>query len=451
MVYVNGKIYGALDKKHKEITLTKSAKDGEIYEIVMEVYAGHDGLEDCLDQIHRKIIIPETPITEFPDDVNQKVVKNGKVVICNEEVFQCLMDIETLYDLRNNLDANMLRRALIDKTLKKVCDTIDIELELNEFLETVTASRELMIEALNCKNGSSAPIVYAIGNSHLDLEWLWTKNETKRKIARTLGNQLKLIEEYEDYVYIQSQPWLLEVVKNDYPDLYLDVKNAVKNGKIVVEGGMWVESDTNIPSGESLIRQFMFGKKFIEEEFDVESVMFWLPDSFGCSASLPQIMDKCGIKYFMNAKIKWLYDGGDDFPYSNFIWKGIDGTKIQSFVTRDYAAGTNPSKIFEKWNMNSEKENVPVIMFPFGHGDGGGGATRVHTEFIKREMDLEGLPKIVCKSPVEFYDYVNEHCEVNNEYVGELYFAAHRGAYTTQAFTKKMNRRCEFALREAEI
>lgn len=451
IVYVNGKIFGALDKEHKEITLSERAKAGQEYDIALEVYGGHDGLENTLDQIHGFAILPGSNDYEFPDNVKQKIVKNGSFGIWNDVVFQCLMDILVLYDLRNNLDDESLRKAQIDKALKKACDIIDMELPDDEFIKSVEEARCGLKPVLECKNGSTAPLIYAIGHSHLDLEWLWTKNETVRKIARTVGNQLKLSAEYKDYKYIQSQPWLMEVLKNDYPDLYEEFKEAVREGRFIAEGGMWVEADTNIPSGESLVRQFIFGKKFLREELGVESEMLWLPDIFGCTAALPQLMKGCGIKYFMNAKVTWLYDGGDPFPMSNFMWKGIDGSKIHTYLTQEYTTEMTPSKMFEKWSLNCEKEDVPFVMVSYGHGDGGGGATRIHTEYIKREKDLEGMPKVINKSPLEFYRDVAENCDISKEYTGELYYAAHRGSYTTQAKTKKLNRKCEFSLRDAEI
>lgn len=454
VVFVNGQVFGAFDQRHSHITLTKSARAGEVFHIAMEVYAGHDGVEKnglLVSPKNFTILIPEENITEFPEDITQKVVNNGTVGILEEEVFQLWMDMSILYDLRNNLEGYSMRTAMIEKGLKKVCDYIDIEEEFEEFKKQAIVAREMLKPLLECRNGSTAPTLYAIGNSHLDLEWVWTVNETRRKCARTLGNQLKLIEDYPEYKYIHSQPWTLEVVKNEYPELYERVKKAVDDGNIIVEGGAWVEPDTNLPSGESLIRQFLFGKKFIKEEFGKDSEIFWLPDSFGMSGSLPQILKGCGIKYFMNAKVTWLYNDGERFPHNNFMWEGIDGSKVLTHITEEYATEFTPSKAFEKWMQNPEKEDVPVRIFPYGYGDGGGGATRVHLEALRRTEDLEGHPKMISESPNKMFEYISENCDVKKNYVGEIYYAAHRGTYTSQAKTKKGNRRAEFALREAEL
>ena len=454
VVFVNDKVVGAFDQQHSHITLTNSAKAGEVFSIAMEVYAGHNGVKGnglLVSPKNYNILIPEKNITEFPEDVNQKIVSNGSFGTMREDVFQLWMDISILYDLRNNLDEDSLRRATIDKALKKVCDIVDIEDATDEFHRQIASAREILKPVLQCKNGPTTPALYAIGNSHLDLEWVWTVNETRRKCARTLGNQLKLMEDYPDYKYFQSQPWTLEVVKNEYPELYERVKKAVSKGNIIVNSGAWVEPDTNIPSGESLIRQFVFGKKFVKEEFGKDSDMFWLPDSFGMSGTLPQILKGCGIKYFMNAKVTWLYNDGDQFPNSTFYWEGIDGSKVLSHIMQGYALEITPTEAFKKWKENPEKEDVPVTLFPYGYGDGGGGATRVHLEALKRTADLEGHPKMLCENPVKMYEYISENCDVTKNHVGEIYYPAHRGTYTSQAKTKKGNRQAEFALRDAEM
>lgn len=452
-VFVNGEVYGALDREHKMITLSKNAVPGEKYNIAMEVYAGHSGEVDPLLCEHYRMIIPGENNTEFPEKgITQKVSKNGHIAVFYDTVFQLWMDIKTLLSIAETIDPSSLRKAQIEKSLKKMCDAVNIELPFEEFEKTVITGRKLLEQPLSCKNGSTAPLFFAIGNSHLDLAWLWPVAETRRKTARTLGNQLKIIEDYPEYKYIQSQPWILETVKNDYPDLYEKVKAAVKNGNIVVEGGAWVQPDTNMISGESMIRQFMFGKNFIMNEFGYDSKVFWLPDSFGISASLPQIMKGCGIKYFMNAKILWQYNGGDKFPKNMFMWRGIDGTEILTTITSGYADMNKPANIINKWRNNCEKEDVPVKMFLYGHGDGGGGATREHLEYLRREKDLEGMPRVIPAGPNEYFDYFEKnYMPYDNTFVGELYYAAHRGTYTSQAKTKMLNRKCEFALREAEF
>lgn len=449
-VYVNGRVVGALDHAHKEIMLSASAKAGETYDIAAEVYAG-DGENRITDFMHYTALIPELNITPFPEDVPQKCVPNGTYSIFRDDIFQLYVDIEVLFDLSKCQEEASLRRAKIEKALKKIADFVNIELPYDKFAENVRQAREILKPLFNCHNGSTAPTMYAISHSHLDLEWLWTVNETTRKCARTLGNQLELLKEFNDCKYIQSQAWILDTVKNNYPELYERVKQAVKSGNIVVEGGMWVESDANMPSGESIIRQFVFGKKFMKDEFGVDSEVLWLPDTFGISGAFPQILKGCGIKYFMSAKLMWLINGGDVFPYSMFNWKGNDGSEVLCNIIRGYSNGTYPSQTKVHWGFNSERDNIPYRLYPYGFGDGGGGATRFYYEQLKREHDLEGMPKVIQASPNDFFHDVENECEIEKTYVGELYYALHRGTFTSQAQTKLLNRKCENELRDAEL
>ncbi len=451
-VFVNDRVVGAFDKEHTHISLTPCAVGGERFDIAMEVYAGHFyGDDRFMERDKITLVLPEREGQPESSDRLQRTVRNGTFGIFHREIFHLWMDLQTLYDLYRILPAQSLRHANLESALCRACDALDPEEPLATFLQSCNRIHAALQKELNCKNGSTAPLMYAIGHSHLDLEWLWTDAETRRKIARTVGNQLQLAKEYPEYRYVQSQPWLIEVLKNDYPELYSEFREAVKQGIVTVEGGTWVEPDVNLPSGESLIRQFLYGKRYLREEFDRESEIFWLPDSFGMSASLPQIMKGCGIRYFMNAKIRWQYNGGEEYPHSTFWWRGIDGTEVLTHLTAGYADQLLPSFVKERWELNTEMADVPIGMIMYGHGDGGGGATRIHLEHLRREADLEGMPKLVSASPNAFFQSLERDCTVKHTYEGELYYTAHRGAYTTQAAIKKWNRRSEFALREAEF
>lgn len=451
-VYVNGTVFGAFDKEHTHISLTPCAKGGEVFEIAMEAYAGHfDGADDFMERDKVTLVLPEKEWKPIPEDRLQRTVRNGNIGVFYSEVFRLYMDMQTLYDLCNVLPKPSLRYAKVESALCSACEALDLEEPLESFLQTCDRIHNSLQKELDCQNGSTAPVIYAMGHSHLDLEWLWTDAETRRKIARTVGNQLQLIKQYPEYIYVQSQPWLIEVLKNEYPSLYADFKDAVKRGNIVVEGGTYVEPDVNLPSGESLIRQFLFGKRVIREEFGYESEIFWLPDSFGMSASLPQIMNGCGIRYFMNAKIRWQYNGGAEYPHTSFWWRGIDGSETLMHLTSGYAARLHPSAVNDQWDLNTEKADVPIGMMMYGQGDGGGGATRIHLEHLRREADLEGIPKLISASPNRFFRDLEQGCDIKYTFEGELYYTAHRGTYTTQAEIKKLNRRSELALREAEF
>ncbi len=445
VVWVNGKEIGAIDHGHKEVTLTKSGKAGERFDILFECYAGHGPrVEGGGPVIYGMQTVPEPGPT-------QVTIKDVSFGIWREEVFQLAIDYITLYSARNSMDQNSLRVAEIDRGLMNATYVIDMELPENEMLETVKAGRACLKPLLECVNGSTAPVFHAFGHGHLDVEWLWPLAETERKMARTVGTQLTLMEEYPEYRFLQSQPHLMNMLKNRYPDVYQRFKAAVQSGNIIVEGGMWVESDTNITGGESLIRQFIHGKRFMQEEFGVDSKVLWLPDVFGYSGALPQIMIGCGLIGFMTSKIFWIYNGADPFPYNNFIWEGIDGTGIPAHLYNGYGHFPIPADVMEMWNSRNQRNDIATLVYPIGWGDGGGGSGRAHLEYMRRLADFEGLPRLRMSSPVEYFKDLEARGPLTNRYVGELYFQAHRGTYTSQAKTKKGNRKCELALREAEV
>ncbi|HBN82935.1 MAG TPA: alpha-mannosidase [Clostridiales bacterium] len=444
-VYINGKNVGAFDHFHKHITLTECAQGNENYEILMECYAGHGPRVFESIPAHPGFeTVPEPP-------ENQVTVGRSTVGIWHEDIYQLCLDIRCLYEIRNNMDPTSLRVVKIDKLLKKFTLTIDLEISVEQLNQDCKEFRKTVKPLMEAKNGSSAPAFYSIGNSHIDVAWLWTLDETVRKCSRTFGTMLSLMGEYEDYKFLQSQPVLFQMVKDHYPQLYERMKESIKKGQLIPEGAMYVEPDTNVPWGESLIRQFVHGKRFYKEEFGIDSKLCWLPDVFGYSGALPQILKGCEVEYFSTQKIFWAYNGGMKFPYITFWWEGIDGSKVLSHFHTRYESHANPETVIARWK-DREQEEIESRLFAFGYGDGGGGPTRDHLEFIKRQGDLEGSPKCMMRHPVEYFEYLKTSEEgVNHTYKGELYFQAHRGTLTSQAKTKRGNRKSEIALRDAEI
>lgn len=444
-ISINGANWGANDIGHKEVTLTRKAKGGETFALLVESYAGHGlrtgGGGPAPDSSET---IPEPP----PAQVRVGATTFG---IWEEELYQLWFDLETLLQLRDHMgDRDSLRLAEIDDALQHMTLVVDLELPRAGMLETVRRGRALLKPLLARTNGPSAPFMHGFGHSHIDIAWLWPLQETERKCCRTFSSQLALMEEYPEYRFLQSQPHLYRMVKERYPDLYARVKAAVKKGQWIPDGGMWVEADTNITGGESLIRQFIHGKRYFKDEFGVDSKLMWLPDVFGYSGALPQIMQGCGISYFSTQKIFWTYNGGDPFPYNTFWWEGIDGTRILSYLHNDYNSKTDPHAVLTRWKERVQKDGSHKgRLMPFGWGDGGGGPTREHLEFLRRQRDLEGAPRCEIRPPAEYFH--NLDTARTPTWVGELYFQAHRGTYTSQAKTKKGNRQCEFALREAEL
>jgi alpha-mannosidase len=444
-IFVDGSLAGAKDRFHHQVTLAAHGVPGTRYDILIEAYAGH-GPRVC----HAGPTPPDMETVPLPGPT-QATVGTSTFGVWEEGVYQLWVDVETLYQIRESVDQNSLRVAEIDRALRDFTVIVDYECPRAEMLDTVHACRRRLEPLLACVNGSTAPAMFAFGHAHLDVAWLWPLAETERKIARTLATQLALMTEYPEYKFLQSQPYLYHVVKTHYPELYARIRAAVEAGQLIPEGGTWVEPDTNIPGGESLIRQFIHGRRFFEKEFGVKCKLLWLPDVFGYSGALPQIMRGCGIRYFSTQKIFWSYNGGDPFPYNTFTWEGIDGSEVFVHLHNDYSSRTGPAAVIQRWNERVQKDGFSARLFPFGWGDGGGGPTRDHLEFLRREGDLEGVPRVIIASPLAYFEDQEAKGWPGERYVGELYFQAHRGTYTSQARAKRGNRKSEFALREAEL
>jgi alpha-mannosidase len=290
----------------------------------------------------------------------------------------------------------------------------------------------------------------------LDLAWLWTLAETRHKAARTFATVIRLMDEYPDFHFAQSQPELYLMVKEDHPELYERVKALVQEGRWEATGGMWVEADCNIPSGESLVRQLLYGRRFFQKEFGKDSPILWLPDTFGFNGQLPQLMARAGLRYFMTTKISW--NEYNHFPYDSFRWRGIDGTEVLAhFVTTPsdnwystYNADLDPTTVLGCWREYREKEHGEALLL-FGHGDGGGGPNREMLEIARRLQNLPSVPAVTLGGALEFFERLSADKDKLPVWVGELYLEYHRGTYTSQAKLKHLNRKCEALYHQAEL
>lgn len=312
-IYINGRAAGAVDRAHREITLAKSGVPGTRYEVMIEGYAGHGP------QVVSTGPVPPGRVTVPEPGPTQAVIGESTFGVWEEDVYQLWIDVETLWEVRENIEPELLRVAEIDTGLRDFTITVDFEVPREQMLETVRTCRQRLKPLLECVNGSTAPTLFAFGHAHIDVAWLWPLAETERKCVRTFSSQLALMEEYPEYKFLQSQPHLYRTVKTHYPELYDRIQTAVKAGQFLPNGSTWVEPDTNISGGESLIRQFIHGKRFYRDEFGVDCQMLWLPDVFCYSGALPQIMRGCGVRYFSTHKIFWTYGGGDPFPHNTFV------------------------------------------------------------------------------------------------------------------------------------
>ncbi len=457
-LFVNGKAFGTYraswvyEPHHfmEDNVLSACGKKGEHFDLLMETYAGHFIPEAPTGGCATGPVLPGA-YRDGAEEGKRRVLGKCTYGIWNEEAYQLYMDVSTLSMLLTTLEENSLRAARIAKALQQFTLIADFEQPREERIASYKEAREALRPVMEAKNGSTAPVFYAVGNAHLDLAWLWPMAETYRKTERTFAAQLRLIEEYPEYKFIQSQPASYEMCKKYYPELFARIKEAIKGGQWIADGAMWVEPDTNMASGEALIRQLVHGKRYYKEEFGVDSEILWLPDTFGYTAALPQILKGCGVKYLVTQKIFWSYNEGEQFPYHYFTWQGMDGSQIVSFLPTSYTYRTDPIEANRIWKERTQLQDLDAFLMPYGYGDGGGGPARDYVEYAKRQEDLEGSVKVKMAGPAEFFHDMEQQGGPVNTYVGELYFSAHRGTYTSQAMIKQNNRLSELAMREMEM
>ncbi|GAA1789371.1 alpha-mannosidase [Agromyces lapidis] len=362
-------------------------------------------------------------------------------------VDELLHDVRVLRQLAAQLPADSTRRAQILRALERMVDAMDPD----DVAGTAAEGRGILAPVLAAPAWASSHRVHAVGHAHIDSAWLWPVRETVRKVARTFSNVDALIAEHPDFVFAASSAQQYAWLQRDYPELFERVRARVREGSFVPVGGMWVESDTNLPGGEALARQFVAGKRFFMDELGVEPLEVWLPDSFGYSAALPQIVRAVGSRWFLTQKISW--NETNRFPHHTFRWQGLDGTEVFThFPPVDtYNAELTGEELARAERQYAEKGVANTSLVPFGYGDGGGGPTREMLASAHRTASLEGSPQVRLSSPREFFETAEAEYPAPPVWAGELYLEFHRGTYTSQARTKRGNRRCEHLLREAEL
>ncbi|MEG2669883.1 MAG: alpha-mannosidase, partial [Oscillospiraceae bacterium] len=437
IVYLNGEIVQALDTNHTTLLLEKAGE----YEIYLYAYTGTK--EGLLEFIPSFNTINRACETLYYD---MKV----PLEICDfldTDDYEYIKTLEALNDTVNLLDLRKPQSVEFNASIKKAIEFLKINLyEKHHNQSNVTT--------------------ICIGHTHIDIAWLWTVAQTREKVVRTFSTVVKLMERYPEYKFMSSQAVLFKFVKEDAPKLYEKVKKLVKDGRFEVEGAMWVEADCNLASGESLVRQLLYGKRFFKKEFDVDCKMLWLPDVFGYSAALPQILLKSGVDTFVTSKISW--NETNQMPNDTFMWQGIDGSEIFSyFLTAQdkfrgkkpvryttYVADLTPAQVAGAWERYQNKELNNESMITFGYGDGGGGPTSKMLEYGRRlDKGIIGCPKAKVDTATNFIRRLKESCTNKNvpKWVGELYLELHRGTYTSIAKNKRNNRKGEFLFRNIEF
>jgi alpha-mannosidase len=363
------------------------------------------------------------------------------------QVWELAQDVWTLRGLMLALPAENTRRHLIARALEDMLDAIDP----NDVSNSAIEARAKLTDVLNAPANFSSHRIIATGHAHIDSAWLWPIRETVRKCARTFSNVLSLMDEYEDFVFSASSAQHYKWIKEHYPIVFAGIQEKVKAGQWKPVGGMWVECDGNLPGSEAMVRQFVYGQKFFRENFDLQAKEAWLPDSFGYSGSLPQIVRQSGITSFLSQKMSW--NQVNRMPHHTFWWEGIDGSRVFTHFppVDSYISEISGAELAHAEANFSDKGRSMISLVPFGWGDGGGGPTREMIAAARRTGDLEGSPKVKMGSADEFFGQAKAENDNLPVWRGEMYLELHRGVLTTQHRTKHGNRRNEALLREAEL
>lgn len=386
----------------------------------------------------------------------------AQLVKPDQKVDQFCFVVDTVLRSTILLGEHDLRRIRLTKLLNKTIQKVNfLNIKEEEYYQSIYEALDYIQSNLEelANIEEIKPTVYGVGHSHIDMAWLWRLNATREKASRTFSTVLNLMKQYPEYKFMHTSPQLYQFLKEDYPEIFDQVKEKINEGQWEITGGMWVEPDTNIPSGESLVRQFLYGKEYMRREFGKETTLAWLPDVFGYSGAMPQIMKKSGMKYFMTTKISW--NQYNHFPYDTFWWKGIDGSEIFThFITTPeegswfytYNGHMDPEEVTGIWENYKDKDKNDKLLIAYGWGDGGGGPTREMLEQARVMKNIPGIPKVETIGAEAYFEKIYNH--INHEeletWSGELYFELHRGTYTSQAANKRENRKTEILLHNLE-
>ncbi|WP_413371885.1 alpha-mannosidase [Paenibacillus taichungensis] len=442
-VYLKGEPLQALDRNHAELFFPKDAVEEGRVELAIYAWSGLKVPDGRTPFDHRIDLLSIAVLDAAVDDL----------------YYTSLHMLQTV----EQLDERQLERHELTDALEAAFRQLDWSRPGSEvFYASAVQACQTLRKRLEAVPRGPRPQITAVGHCHIDVAWLWRLHHTREKSGRSFSTVLMLMERFPEYVFLQSQPQLYAYLKKDFPALYAKIKDRVQSGNWEATGAMWLESDCNIPSGESLVRQLLIGKRFFRDEFGVDNRVLWLPDVFGYSWALPQILKKSGVDYFMTTKISW--SQYNRFPYDTFTWRGIDGTEILThyITTPDngdnsyytYNGNVTGASVQGLWNNYRQKDMNNELLLAYGWGDGGGGPTRDMLEAVRRYEDMPGAPQVKTGGAEDFFVKLEKQVKDQPQlhlWDGELYLESHRGTYTSQAYNKRMNRRMEMLLHHAEF
>ena len=434
MIYMDGEPLQSVDIRRNEIPIWDKVKPGKKHVLAIEAFSGLEKHKHKFEQAD--LIAVSEDVKDFY--YNLKVAFETMLAIGEQHP-----EFPVLF--------NLLEQSLLKVDFLQIGELA--------FYDSINKANEFLVQNLYSEkpDKTDLPSVVSCGHAHLDIAWMWQVRHSKKKAGRTFANVLRIMELYPDFRFLQSQPQLYKYVQENYPSLFARMKEKVKSGQWEVTGGMWAEADCNIPNGESLVRQFLLGKRYFKKEFSKDAKVVWLPDGFGFCYSLPQIIKKSGMKYFMTTKLSWCQF--TKYPYDTFWWQGIDGTKILTHMITtpdprgwsDYSVDLTPEKVKGCWdNYQQQKENQEVLL-SFGWGDGGGGPTPEMQENAKRFEYMKSLPRFRQDQAETFFDALGNRVEKLPVWNDELYLQLHRGCYASPAQIKKLNRQAEVLYHNVEL
>lgn len=440
-LYLNGECIAGMDSNHRDVEFTRCAEGGKEYEVYISGYTD--------------TVYYERPVCFRP-----------YLMSVDTETLALYYDLKVAFDAAHEMGVDDLSRVDLIAHVNAAFNLLDFNAPREEFLREVReASAYVQTHIYSDHAGGEKPVIAAVGSTHIDVAWLWRYEQTREKAIRSFATAIRLIDKYPEYIFMCSQPQLYDFVKQDDPALFEEIRKRVAAGRWEVEGAMWVEADTNLSGGESLVRQLLFGKRFFRQEFGKECEVLWLPDVFGYSAELPQILRKSGVPYFMTTKISW--NEYNKLPCDTFYWRGIDGSEVLShfIATKErvdaekewmttYNGELNPRSVMGAWQRYQQKDLNREILCSFGHGDGGGGTSMQMVENGRRiAKGLPGVPDLKFSGVQEYYHRLEKDLAGKKRvpyWDGELYFEYHRGTYTSVAGIKRRNRKNEIRTHDAE-
>ncbi len=444
LAYIDGLPYAAGDRHHQEILLPARCADGKEHLLALHGWTGLGGWRN--NEPRTKLFMHDCAVVQL-DQPTRDFIITARVAL----------------GIAGNLDANNPAKGHLLNALDEAFTVLDTREPLgDEFYASVPAAHAALKAGIAKAGPAQETAIVATGHSHIDVAWLWTLGQTRRKSGRTFHTVLRLMEQFPEYHFSQSQAQLYDYVRQDYPELFDAIKQSVAEGRWEPMGGMWVEADCNISGPESLARQFLLGRSFWREHFgkDVDSPVLWLPDVFGYAWNLPQLIKEAGCAYFFTIKIGW--NQYNRLPYDSFWWQGLDGTLVLThfsttpeaggYGASTYNAKATPDQVLGTWTNFQQKEQQQVMLMAYGYGDGGGGPTREMIENVREMGTFPATPRMRQDSVANFFREMERTAGDSLPiWNGELYFELHRGTYTTQSRNKRGNRKSEFLLHDAEF